>query len=76
MANFTAHGFYCISNFGGYEIMINNGGDAAKIRENFGVPGTPGRISRWLEIHYTLRENRPFIKYAGRRLHLDNFMRV
>ena len=51
---FIVHGYYNISNLGGYEIMISDCGDSAKVRDSYGSnnPNT----SDWLEIEYIVDE--------------------
>ena len=48
---FTAHGYYTVSNCGGYEIMISDTGEAAKVRDSFSFSDNP-KTSDWLEIEY------------------------
>lgn len=71
--NFTTHAFYCVSTFGGYEIELSADCSAARVRSNF-----DGKISprpRFQEIKFTLSGD-PFVTFYGRRLKLDNFLRV
>ncbi len=55
MENFTVNGHYTVSNSGGYEIMISNSGDAAKVRDAFGSDNPV--TSDWLEIEYVEDED-------------------
>ena len=54
---FIPHGTYTIGNAGGYEIMISDDGDGAKIRDAFGSENP--KISDWLEIEYIQDEDDP-----------------
>ena len=44
---FTAHGYYSVSNCGGYEVELSNDGEAARLRCT-----VTGRVTRWMEIQY------------------------
>jgi hypothetical protein len=48
--DFVVHGYYTVSNTGGYEVQISNSGDAARIRDNYGSDNPT--ISDWFEIEY------------------------
>lgn len=48
--DFTPHGYFTTSNYGGYEVEISNSGDAARFRQNFG--DGPGEVTDWCEIQY------------------------
>lgn len=48
--DFTSHGYFTTSNYGGYEVEISNSGDAARFRQNFG--DGPGEVTDWCEIQY------------------------
>lgn len=52
--DFTVHGTYTVSNSGGYEIMISDDGDAAKVRDAFGSENP--KTSDWLPIEYIPNE--------------------
>jgi hypothetical protein len=52
---FIVHGVYTVSNSGGYEIMLNNSGDAAKVRDAYGSDNP--ETSDWLEIEYVPEED-------------------
>jgi hypothetical protein len=52
---FMPNGTYTISNSGGYEIMLSDSGDMAKVKDAFGSD-TP-KISDWLEIEYVPGED-------------------
>lgn len=71
--DFCATGFYCVSNWGGYEIEISRDGSGARVRASFGDKVSPS--PRWQEIKYNCSGS-PFVTFNGRRLMLDNFMRV
>lgn len=47
---FVPQGTYTVSNAGGYEIMLNSAGDAAKVRDAFGSDNP--KTSDWLEIKW------------------------
>ena len=49
--NFTAHGYYTISNNGGYLVELSPCGEMARIKED------NGHISPWLEIEYILGQD-------------------
>ena len=75
---FQAHGFYTVSNAGGYEIMLNDRGDAAKVRDAYGsdVP----EISDWLEIEYVpdedTEEMEPVIDPNGYNIPLNQVVKT
>lgn len=52
---FIPNGSYTISNSGGYEIMLNDSGDSAKVRDAYGSDNP--QISDWLEIEYVPSED-------------------
>lgn len=52
---FMPDGTYTVSNSGGYEIMLSDSGDMAKVKDAFGSD-TP-KISDWLEIEYVPSED-------------------
>ena len=52
---FVVHGHYTVSNSGGYEIMLTDSGDAARVRDAFGSDNP--KTSDWLEIEYVEDEN-------------------
>jgi hypothetical protein len=52
---FMPDGTYTVSNAGGYEIMLSDSGDMAKVKDAFGSD-TP-KISDWLEIEYVPSED-------------------
>ena len=47
---FIAHGFYTVSNAGGYEVQLSDSGDAARMRDAHGSYNP--KISDWFEIKY------------------------
>ncbi len=51
---FVVHGHYTVSNSGGYEIMLSDSGDAARVRDAFGSENP--ETSDWLEIEYVTDE--------------------
>ena len=52
---FVAHGTYTLGNAGGYEIMLSDSGDAAKVRDAYGSDNP--ETSDWLEIEYVNSED-------------------
>lgn len=52
---FVVHGHYTVSNSGGYEIMLTDSGDAARVRDAFGSENP--ETSDWLQIEYVEDEN-------------------
>lgn len=75
---FTPHGSYTVSNTGGYEVMLNNSGDAAKVRDAFGSDNP--KTSDWLEIEYVnddeTGESEPVIDPNGYNIPLSQVMRI
>ena len=75
---FTPQGSYTVSNSGGYEIMLNNSGDAAKVRDAFG--SSDPKTSDWLEIEYVpdeeTGESEPVIDPNGYNIPLSQVMRM
>lgn len=75
---FTPHGTYTVSNTGGYEIMLNDAGDAAKVRDAFGSDNP--KTSDWLEIEYIpdeeTGESEPVIDPNGYNIPLNQVMRI
>ncbi len=51
---FVVHGHYTVSNSGGYEIMLSDSGDAARVRDSFGSDNP--ETSDWLDIEYVTDE--------------------
>jgi hypothetical protein len=74
---FIPHGSYTVSNLGGYEVMINDSGDAAKVRDAYG--SEEPKISDWLEIEYIEDEEgefSPVIDPEGYNIPLNMVMRI
>ena len=46
-SSFIAHGYYTVSNSGGYEVELNDGCDGARLRDS-----ETGEVSEWAEIEY------------------------
>lgn len=75
---FITHGYYTLGNAGGYEVMLNDSGDAARIREAWGGdnPVTTG----WLPIEDVLDEEtdewEPVIDPENHRIPLNMVMRA
>ena len=51
---FIVHGYYTVSNLGGYEIMLSDDGDSAKVRDSYGSNNP--KTSDWIEIEYLVDE--------------------
>ena len=76
---FVPHGSYTVSNAGGYEIMLNDAGDAARVRDAFGSDNP--ETSDWLEIEYVPSEDgeeefEPVIDPKGYNIPLNLVMRI
>ncbi len=75
--DFVTHGTYTVSNMGGYEIMLNDAGDAAKVRDSFGSDDP--KTSDWLEIEYVPSEEdgemEPVIDPNGYNIPLNMVMK-
>lgn len=74
---FEVHGHYTVSNNGGYEIMLSDDGEAARVRDAFGsdIPET----SDWLPIEYVTNEDGeddPVIDPEGYNIPLNQVMRA
>lgn len=51
---FVVHGYYTVSNSGGYEVQLNNSGDGARLRTF--SDGQP-QVSEWFEIETVPNED-------------------
>jgi hypothetical protein len=75
---FTPHGSYTVSNTGGFEIMLSDDGDMAKVRDAFGSDNP--KTSDWLEIEYIDDEEtgelEPVIDPLGYNIPLNKVMRM
>lgn len=74
---FTPHGTYTVSNSGGYEIMLNDSGDGAKVRDAYDSDNP--KTSDWLEIEHVTGEDgelEPVIDPNGYNIPLNQVMRV
>jgi len=82
---FIVHGYYTLGNAGGYEVMISDDGDAAKVRDAYGSDNP--KTSDWLEIEYIADEDsepdedgdyelNPVIDPNGYNIPLNMVMRV
>lgn len=74
---FIPHGSYTVSNAGGYEVMLNDAGDAARVRDAFGSDNP--QTSNWLEIEYVPNEegnSEPVIDPNGYNIPLNMVMRI
>ncbi len=68
----VVHGVYPENNFGGLEISIDDGSDYVFYRANYGEPYKWHRA----KLHYSITECRPYFRAFGRRVHLDEVLRV
>ena len=64
---FVPHGSYTVSNAGGYEVMLNDAGDAARVRDAYGSDNP--QTSDWLEIEYV--QDEPVIDPNGYNIPLN-----
>lgn len=74
---FIPHGTYTVSNSGGYEIMLDDSGDAAMVRDAFGSDNP--KTSDWLPIEYVPGEDgesEPVIDPEGYNIPLNQVMRL
>jgi len=69
---FVPHGSYTVSNSGGYEVMLNDAGDAARVRDAYGSDNP--ETSDWLEIVYV--SGKPVIDPSGYNIPLSHVMRI
>lgn len=75
---FNVHGFYTLSNLGGYEVEISSCGDLARMRDAYG--GSQIEVSEWKEIEYVLSEDEeeesiPVIDPQGYNIELNQVIR-
>jgi hypothetical protein len=75
---FQPHGTYTVSNTGGYEIMLSDDGEMARVKDAFGSDNP--KISDWLEIEYVddeeTGEPTAVIDPMGYNIPLDQVMRI
>jgi hypothetical protein len=74
---FIPHGSYTLGNAGGYEIMIDDSGDMARVRDAYGSDNP--ETSDWLEIEYIQDENgesEPVIDPNGYNIPLNMVMKI
>jgi len=74
---FIPQGSYTVSNSGGYEVMLNDAGDAARVRDAYGSDNP--QTSDWLEIEYIPSEDgesEPVIDPNGYNIPLNQVMRI
>ena len=74
---FTPHGYYTVSNCGGYEIMLSNCGDVVKVRDSYGSDNPV--TSDWLKIEWIEDENgiyEPIIDPEGYNIPFNLVMRI
>ncbi len=72
-AETKAVGYYCMSNWGGLEILDLND-ECAIAAFNFG--GVRQQIRRHKVCYTNAYESRPYIRKQGRRFYLDQIMKV
>lgn len=74
---FITHGYYTVSNSGGYEVQISDDGDSARIKDNYGSDNP--KISEWFEIEHVYDEDSdetiPIIDPNGYNIPLNQVMR-
>ena len=73
MSNFTVHGLMGISNFGGFELEVNEDGSAIRIRESYSQKNT--KPSDWLILDYDI-DGDAWFEYQDDIYYLNQFMRV
>ena len=75
---FVSQGSYTISNHGGYEIMLSDDGEAARVRDAFGSDNP--KTSDWLPIEYITSdengETEPVIDPNGYNIPLNMVMKI
>ena len=75
---FQAHGFYTVDNSGGFEVMLSNCGEMARLRNSFGFDSQ--ETSDWLPIEYVTNEDNgdlhPVIDPEGYDIPLNLVMRT
>jgi hypothetical protein len=74
---FEVHGYYTVSNSGGYEIMLSDDGEMARVRDAFGSDDP--ETSDWLPIEYVTSEDdedEPVIDPEGYNIPLSQVMRA
>lgn len=72
MKNYTVNGVFADSAFGGIEVSLDDcNGEALYYRFNYGDPG------KWHKVKiYNTAAGRAFFRANGRRVYLDQVMRV
>jgi hypothetical protein len=78
---FKVHGFYTVSNTGGYEVQISDDGNSARVRDAFSYGTVDPKISEWFEIEWVENEDdeddlSPVIDPDGYNIPLNMVMRV
>lgn len=71
--NFKPQAFYCVSQYGGYLLQIDDTNMMARVKPDFNSPQDANSRPRW----QTIKEDKQgilFVTYYGQRLNLDNFM--
>lgn len=78
MENFSVHGVYTVSNVGGYEIMLSDCGEMAKVKDAYGSDNP--KISDWLVIALIYDEDEedwfPIIDPLGYNIPLNLVIRL
>jgi hypothetical protein len=72
--SFIVHGTYCVSNWGGYEIQLDEAGEMARMRDAFGGD-EPAKISEWVRIEFD-QEGEPIIDPTGYNIPLSEVVRA
>ena len=72
--NFRIDGVYCMSNWGGLEVMVESE-DFVRYRENYSSD-KPMRVSRPCKIYFTTGDDgRAYFRWKGHRIYLDECLR-
>ena len=79
---FIVHGTMQTSNFGGWEVMLSDCGDSARVRDNYAQPVDKLIASDWIEIEYIEEEDSDdeeliaIINYNGSIIPLNQVIKV
>ena len=66
-SDFITHGYFCISNHGGYEIELSDCGDSARLKYY-------DSVLDWQEIKYDYYGH-PYVLDRGAKLFTNNFIK-
>ena len=74
MEDFIAHGYYTVSNAGGYEVQLSRDGQSARLRDG-------DTITEWMDIEWVINEDDPDITDPvldpdGYNIPFDQVMRI